>query len=60
MLKKELVEIMKKENRVNIRDIDKPIEEYPKGTKFVHSDNAFIPLPTKEQIEKHKQETISQ
>lgn len=49
-----------KEQRVNIRDIDKPIEEYPKGTKFVHSDNAFIPLPTKEQIENHKQKTTSQ
>lgn len=49
-----------KEQRVNIRDIDRPIEEYPKGTKFVHSDNAFIPLPTKEQIENHKQKTTSQ
>lgn len=51
---------MKKENRVYIKDIDRPIEEYPKGTQFVQSDNIFIPLPTKEQIEKHKQETTGQ
>lgn len=37
--------------RVNIRDIDRPIHEYPEGTVFVHTDNAFIPLPTKEEIE---------
>ena len=51
---------MKKENRVYVKDIDRPIQEYPKGTKFVQLDNAFIPLPTKEQIEKHKQENINQ
>lgn len=39
-----------KKKRVNIRDIDRPISEYPEGTEFVHTDNAFISLPTKEKV----------
>lgn len=49
-------------NRVNIRDIDRPLSEYPEGTEFVHTDNAFIHLPTKEEIEaffKEKNDTTS-
>lgn len=41
-----------KQNRVSIRDIDRPINEYPEGTVFVQDhDDIVIPLPTKEEIE---------
>lgn len=50
-------------NRVSMRDIDRPINEYPKGTVFVQDhDNIVIPLPTKEEIEeffKKKEDTTS-
>ena len=51
-----------KKNRVNVRDIDRPISEYPKGTEIVHTDNTFIPLPTKEEMDmflKKKGDTTS-
>ena len=61
MIKKELIKMMKNVGRVSIRDINRPISEYPKGTVFVQDhDDIVIPLPTKEQIEKHKQKHQNQ
>lgn len=41
-------------NRVSIRDIDRPINEYPKDTVFVQDhDNIDIPMPTAEEIDNY-------
>lgn len=50
------------EKRVRFGEVDKPFSEYPKGTVFVQSDNVFIPLPSKEEIEEYvkKKESTSQ
>lgn len=43
------------ENRVNFRDVDRPLNEYPKGTEFVHDRcEVSIPLPSKEELEEYK------
>lgn len=39
-------------NRVSIRDIDRPINEYPKNTVFVQDhDNIVMSMPTMEEID---------
>ncbi|MBS6645880.1 MAG: hypothetical protein KH366_20080 [Clostridiaceae bacterium] len=43
--------------RVSFRDMDRPIDEYPKGTVFAQDhDDVVIPMPTKEELEKFKKE----
>ncbi len=47
-------------NKVNFREVDRPLDEYPKDTEFVHDHcEIFIPLPTKEELEEYKKKKES-